>query len=55
MKITMTQAQKDRQARELARLPVGTRVRVFGCPGLGIGVVKQLLTEHVMGSVRNAC
>jgi hypothetical protein len=53
MKISMTQAQKDRQARELARLPVGTRVRVVGCPGLGQGVVRELLTEHVMGPAHN--
>jgi len=53
MKITPTQAQKDRQAPELARLPVGTRVRVVGCGGLGTGVVKELITEEVMGPAHN--
>lgn len=45
----MTQAQKDHVARELARLPIGTRVRVFGCTGLGAGVVIEHVTEHVQG------
>lgn len=49
----MTAAQKDHVAREIARLPVGTSVRVFGCPGLGFGVVKEIITEHVTGSAKN--
>lgn len=50
----MNQAQKkEHVAHEIARLPVGTRVRVFGAPGLGFGVVKEIITEHVTGSAKN--
>jgi hypothetical protein len=49
----MSQADKDRVNAELTRLPVGTLVRVRGCPGLGVGTVKAHITEYVTGSEKN--
>lgn len=49
----MAHPQREYVERELARLPIGTRVRVKGCPGLEIGVVRGHITEYVTGSVKN--
>jgi hypothetical protein len=49
----MTQAEKARVQAEIDRLPIGSRVRVRDCPGLGVGVVREHITERVMGSTRN--
>lgn len=35
-----------RQAREIARLPIGARVVVRGCPGLGVGIVREHVTSE---------
>ncbi len=46
-------ADRARVLAEVQRLPVGTIVRVRGCPGLGVGTVKAHITEHVVGSEKN--
>lgn len=49
----MSQAQRTYVESELARLPIGARVRVKGAPGLGAGKVVTHITEYVTGSAKN--
>ena len=38
-------AERARQEAEIARVPIGSTVKARGCPGLGVGVVRELITE----------
>lgn len=42
----------DKQDSELARLPVGTRVKIRRCGGLGVGIVRRLITSRVVADSR---